>query len=544
MCFMKTRWIVGLFFAALFVTSCQKEEPTLFFSEGDKATVSLYDTLTLHLEHTPKDAALTDVRWGWVDNEAAVFLCDATLYGRSIGTSEIVAEGRINGETVYATCMVEVKVFEMTSLQLDSAECKILQGESRQLKVSYEPKNTTYPYFSWRTSNSRIATVDSRGNVKAVNPGECTIFVTSDIEGLTDNCKITVLPIEMTSLQLDSTKYRIAQDGIFYLTASIEPENTTYKDLYWSSSDENVAKVIDGRVKAVGAGTCVISVTNKDKSLTAECVVEVYFAEIISISCLEEKTLEQGESFMLWASCMPEDATRSVLRWQSSDESVAKVDETTGEVTCVGVGECMITISNTYNSVTASCHLTVLPISVKNLRLNNSSLKLAEGGTKKLSYTVTPANAANKKVKWESSDESVATVSEDGTVTGISVGEATIKATALDGSGCSDECVVEVVTQEYVENYIKDKVSITYKGKTTVSQNMGGYQTEETFYNYEVRNSGDERVYLKEVRGYGSFSGTINIGKYIEPHGEYSSGFNTQSIEWVFEMGGIEITKR
>lgn len=83
-------------------------------------------------------------------------------------------------------------------------------------------------------------------------------------------------------------------------------------------------------------------------------------------------------------------------------------------------------------------------IPVTNLELNKDSLTLQEKSSDILTATVKPDNATNKDVIWESSDTSIATVSEDGTVTAISAGTATITATAQDGSEVSASCKLTV----------------------------------------------------------------------------------------------------
>jgi hypothetical protein len=69
---------------------------------------------------------------------------------------------------------------------------------------------------------------------------------------------------------------------------------------------------------------------------------------------------------------------------------------------------------------------------------------------------------------------------------------------------------------------------------------MGSYFS----YTFRVDNNGNETVYLKKVRGYGSTSGTITIGKQIGPGQSYEGTFNTESLDWVFDINGIECIKR
>ena len=89
---------------------------------------------------------------------------------------------------------------------------------------------------------------------------------------------------------------------------------------------------------------------------------------------------------------------------------------------------------------------TVTPgnVLVTGVALNKTSTSISVGNSETLTATVAPENAANKALKWASSDEDVATVAPDGTVTAVKVGTATITATATDGSGKSATCKVTV----------------------------------------------------------------------------------------------------
>ena len=151
--------------------------------------------------------------------------------------------------------------------------------------------------------------------------------------------------------------------------------------------------------------------------------------------------LEVGGTEQLTATVEPADATNQNVTWTSSDEEVATVDEE-GVVTAVAEGEAVITATTEDGGFTAECTVVVAPVSVTGISLDPTELTLAlkEEGT--LTATVEPADAANKEVVWTSSDENVAQV-EDGVVTAMGVGTATITATTVDG-GLEAECSVTV----------------------------------------------------------------------------------------------------
>lgn len=501
--------------------------------------VLLQETFRLKAIYHPLNTTFTDFKWSSSDD--AVAMVDSCGLVIAVGTGSCIISVKDNLSGKVATCNVTVIPQKMTSLQLSDTKLELKLWQKHVLGVSFEPDDASFQEMHWVSSNEGVATV-ADGEIEAVGVGNCVISVTNKENGLTAKCDVIVYEVKMTSLLLNNTLCNVRLGEKNNLRASFEPATASYPELYWNSSDEKIAVVDNnGEVATVSVGTCTISVTNKDKSLTAECKVNVYTIEITSISCLNEKTLEIGEAFELSATYSYAPAygviENNPLRWYSSDESVAKVDMHSGKVTGVGVGECTITVGNTYNDVKAECHLTVLPVSVKGLSLDRSSLTIVEGRTDKLSCTVTPANATNKAVKWESSDESVVTVSDDGTVTAIGEGKATIKVTALDGSGSSAECAVRVVAYvTYVEDYIENYISIIQTGFSMTNNGI--------YYTLTATNNGDVTVYLKEARGYGSMAGSISIKEELTPGRSYSGTFNTDKIDWVFEINGVECVKR
>ena len=498
------------------------------------------NTVRLVVSHEPMNTTFADIVWSSSDESVAVVDKNGNVTAVGIGSCVISATNEASGLIV--KCNVVVPLHRMESLQLNEERLKLEYGQKFVLVPSYTPLDATFTDLQWSSSDESIAKVVD-GEIEAVGVGDCVISVVSKENGMSAKCAVSVYIVEMSSLKLSETKCEIALGRNETLRAVFEPNNATFTDLYWSSSDKKVATVDNnGNVSSVGEGTCMISVTNKDNSLTAQCEVTVYVAKISSISCLPQNTLEQGKSFVLSATCLPLYITPGFehLHWSTSDKSIATVDVNTGKVNCVGVGECTITVANSDNSVSASCQLTVLPIPVNEISLNHSSMSLFAGETEELIHTISPDNAHNKAVKWESSDVSVATVSEDGVVTAVGEGKATIKVVALDGSKCSAECVVTVKGEQYVRDYIKNQISIVQTQTASVIGPMGSYFS----YTFRVDNNGNETVYLKEVRAYGSTSGAATIGVQIGPGQSCEKTFKTESLDWVFDINGIECIKR
>ncbi len=245
--------------------------------------------------------------------------------------------------------------------------------------------------------------------------------------------------IIVTSVSLDNTSLSLEIGESYTLVVTVSPSNATDKSITWSSTNSSVAAVSDGKVTAKSEGTTTIT-AEAHNGKTASCTVTVNepapeVIEVTSVSLNKTSlTLEIGESETLTATVLPSNATDKSVTWTSSDKSVVTVIN--GRITAVGAGAATIT-ATTSNGKTASCSVTVNEpapeiIEVTSVSLNKTSLTLEIGESETLTATVLPSNATDKSVTWTSSDLSVATV-EDGKVTAIGSGIATITATTSNG---------------------------------------------------------------------------------------------------------------
>ena len=152
-------------------------------------------------------------------------------------------------------------------------------------------------------------------------------------------------------------------------------------------------------------------------------------------------SLFRGDTYTFTPSIQNPQAT-TTLTWLSSNESVATIDAI-GKLTTTGIGTTTITCT-AHNGVSASCEVTVNPVIVSGITLNETEAELTVGEKLQLEATVSPENATNKSVTWNSTNETVAVVDESGLVTAVGSGTCQVKATANDGSGKSASCLVTV----------------------------------------------------------------------------------------------------
>ena len=219
------------------------------------------------------------------------------------------------------------------------------------------------------------------------------------------------------------------------LTATITPNNATNKTLYWDSDNYNVATVSAfGVVMAKSDGSAVITVTTEDGAKSASCDIEVSTRPVpIQSVNLSPSTvvLSINQTQLLEYVITPNQATNQTISWESGNPSVATVEE--GLVTAISEGKSIVTVTTADGGKKATCEVTVRIIRVTSVSLSKSIINLGIGEDFTLAYQITPDDAENQNVSWESSNTSVATV-EDGLVTAVSEGSAVITITTEDGA--------------------------------------------------------------------------------------------------------------
>ena len=239
---------------------------------------------------------------------------------------------------------------------------------------------------------------------------------------------------------LDKYSAKVLLGSTLQLNAIVHPENAPDRSLTWISSDETVATVDEnGIVTPVGRGKCAITAKTVF-GVSATCNIEVTIKKVTSLKFDTTKyavTLKKGDSlgetFQINATIKPKKASIKKLKWKSSNTDVATVDEN-GLVTIVGFGKCTITAKTTDGSKkTASCAVTVSKKYVTKITLAGEKTMNA-GDTQTLLAKVKPKKAFDQTLKWKSSKPDVISVDENGVVTALKKGTATITCTARDGS--------------------------------------------------------------------------------------------------------------
>ena len=341
----------------------------------------------------------------------------------------------------------------VTGVSITNGNATIFEGGSLQLYADMKPYNATNQSVTWTSSNDAVATVDENGNVKGIAPGSTVITAKTADGGYTASTTITVvksIPVNGMTIKLrdgvnpdnnsQSEPKVLAYGSSLYMSASVQPENASNRNIVWSVTDENVLNVTDnGKVYAVGSGTAAVKATSEDGNYSAEFWFNVpdesYPVKGVSIN-MNAATIYMGEEgIQLSASVFPSYANNKDVVWSSEDESIAKVDQN-GHVMPVSEGYTTVKVTTAENAFTASCEIAVRPVRtrVESIHFENTEINVGLYGTVELMPVITPADATDKSITWTTSNKTVATVSRNGVVTALNLGVAEITAVTNDGS--------------------------------------------------------------------------------------------------------------
>ncbi len=316
--------------------------------------------------------------------------------------------------------------------------------------------------------------------------------------------------IQPTHINLSLTQSDLNIGDTLTLTATISPQNTDFQNVTWSSSDDSIATVDNGLVKALKAGIVDIS-ARTDNGLSAICKVYITEKSVTALTVTPSiKTLTVGDKFSIGVNVFPTDAENQTIYWKSSDTAIVSVDSD-GNIVAHNPGKAVIT-ATTVNGISATCSITVEDIIISKIALNQTLLTLYTGDSQLLTYTYEPLGAANTTLTWSSSNSSIASVDSNGKVTAHSDGYVSI--TARTSNGKTASCYVTVKT-DYTKGCSLQlpyyPQTLSYFSVSSLTGNVNVYsRTEITKISYQFENSSNGmvtlRIYFDGKKTYGEQS--------------------------------------
>ncbi len=343
-----------------------------------------------------------------------------------------------------------------------------IQSEGRAtLRAIVLPESSDNRSVDWSVSDQNVASISNKGVVQAMDVSEKkNIVVTAkakDGSGVYADFEMSILPL-VSEILLQSGNQRINnKDGIILdmaagktslaVQSSILPADAA-QTLAWNSSKPKVASVDEnGVIIAHTKGTTNITATSTDgsKKTISFTINVVNLVKDIIIS--GEQSVASAQKITLKATVLPDNADNKKVEWQTSDESVARVNKS-GVVTARKTDvKREVTITATAldgSGVSASFSLSIHPLAQsvtisrdQQVMKNKESFELIVGSSVKLDAVIESSDAI-QSVNWKSSNDKVISIDENGLVTALKKGKATITAIAADGTRKRATCEITV----------------------------------------------------------------------------------------------------
>ena len=252
-------------------------------------------------------------------------------------------------------------------------------------------------------------------------------------------------------------------------TVSGKASSTTAKSTTSGKASSTTSKSTSTSTKSVLTTstdtTSAVSTTSKSSSSTSTGSVTTTYADPYTVHEIKlsktEVKLNVGESDIVIASLLPVSAPNKSVKWTSSDEKTAVVD-VDGCITAKSAGFCTITVQSVDNpDVKSEIKVTVTdPNGVTEIRLSKYELYLNVGEKGSSKATILPLTAKNKAQKWISSDETVATVDNEGTITALKSGTCTITVLSIADPSVKADIKLTVTEKDKVSDIRLSKVEL------------------------------------------------------------------------------------
>lgn len=403
-------------------------------------------------------AGSTTLAFDTSDSEAMYYsdqtVADVTLTGKDLGVVSPLKSISFNGVADEAT---------------------INLGATETLTVVYNPEDTTDDKtVTWNSTNTDAVTVDN-GVVTAVGEGSSTVTATVGEKVATINYTVRI-PLESITINGDET---LSKNEEKTLTVTYNPTNTTdNKTVDWESSNPEIVSIDStGKITGKKGGTAKITATVGNVKAEKEVKVVV---PIESVSLSGDDSILKGESKRLTATINPEDTTDDkTITWSSDDENVLFIDQN-GQMR--GIKEGTANVKAVVAGKETTKQITVNEIHIDSITIDgDQEFEMVKNQTKNLSAKINPDNTTDddKNITWTSNKDDVAKVDNNGKVTALKEGEATITAKVGTHETSVKVNVKEIHIDSVVINELDDeftrgdefKFSASYTPENTTDEN-------------------------------------------------------------------------
>ncbi len=376
--------------------------------------------------------------------------------------------GMVAGESNYLSGGSQVVVIDnpVTGLSLEQKNITVELGETAKIKATVTPSNATEKVITWKSTDEKVVKIDN-GVVIPVSQGTADIIV-STVNGLSasTSVKVTASGIQPEKVELNAGETELTIGESFEASAIISPADTTNQTIKWESSDSNIAKVKDGVITAKSIGTACIKATAVN-GVSAALTVTVKSKVVTGDVMYFEKPESWSNSIKcyIWNDTYTNSGWPGVSMEEYSDGIY--VIEYPADKTELNVifndgsnqtGDLKAVVNGYYNKDGYVKTDSLEKIEVEKVVVSDQSVEMKLDEEKKLSASVLPENADNKKIVYSTSDSKVIKVEKDGTLKPENAGSAEIYCTA--NNGIVSKITVNVKSDSNQE-VIQNKINIT-----------------------------------------------------------------------------------
>ncbi len=394
----------------------------------------------------------------WKSSDENILTIDPTgnVTGKNTGTATITVSTTFDHTTYTQSCEAAVDYDKPTGVKISTPTDIMALGTTLAIKAAVEPEGALQQVV-WSSASQEIATISADGVISPVRTGKATFkAVAAADENIAATVEIEVVHAKPTEVVVTVNKDILRVGDVAQLSASVNSYPHASQSVMWFTGDDKIATVSQsGQLTCVGVGNVTISaLTMNDKHIVGTIDLFVDYSEPTSINLASPSlALKIGDTEKIEFTVAPQGAEQRA-EWVSSDENVATVDEE-GNVTAVGLGSAVIT--GTTGSITADCTVKVDYADPVRVYLNYSGIYLTVDESNTLTAAVLPAGA-RQDITWYSNDEEIATVDQDGVVTGIAVGNTQIIALSDANNEIWGGCNVMVVEATAIDGIAADAV--------------------------------------------------------------------------------------
>lgn len=350
------------------------------------------DEALLQAEIKPSNATNQNVTWKSSDTSVATVDANGKITAVSEGSCIIYVTSEEGEKKAFSTVVVKENVIPVSSISFAKTKYTISEGDKLALVPTIQPSNATSQKVTWKSSDTSVATIDSKGILTAKKSGTVTITATTEDGNKEASVTVTVNPQEekvvyMEEIDLHYNKQQMELGETVTLSPTYKPENVSNSNIVFKSSiDEVISITADGVMHANKPGFSIITAVSQDGKASTSLLIVVYPKKVAADDIIFSTGTHQmkiGETYSINYSLSPSNAYGNEIIWASNNTDVATVSSS-GVITGLKAGSATIAAKIVGTDIQTTMKITVVPnntiisIEKQSLKVYQSDIALME----------------------------------------------------------------------------------------------------------------------------------------------------------------------